>query len=271
MDFALACKTISIFQANFLKVNKDMADQDDYNGGTQLSHLTSVLSGSPESRRDLETMSRQIGGGKYPLKDREKVEKPMQAGLSYLQVQANALMKVSGLLSRLEGLLEHLDLESPVRSVLKEIQMDLALLEDSSFNGFATFARSDGTVDREVFEMPEKLGKGLIKQLNLSELLARVLSAAEPDDLDVDLVRESKLGVNELIGEIRARIEELVENFRSYSEKFVEDDAQKMGKSLPSGKGSWLSILLKDEFAIEIQANVEKDLIHMLHEGDMEN
>ena len=245
-----------------------MAVQDDFNGETQLSHLTSVLSGSPESRRDLELVSRQIGGGKYPLKDREKIEKPMQAGLSYLQVQANALMKVSGLLSRLEGLLEHLDLENPVRSVLKEIQMDLALLEDSSFNGFATFSRTDGTVEREVFEMPEKLGKGLVKQLNLNELLSRVLSAAEPDDLDVDVVRESKLGVNELIGEIRARIEELVDNFRSYSEKIVESGSGQLGTSLPAGKGSWLSILLKDEFALEIQANVEKDLIRMLHEAE---
>jgi hypothetical protein len=245
-----------------------MAVQDDLNDGTQLSHLTSVLSGSPESRRDLETMSRQIGGGKYSLKDREKIEKPMQSGLSYLQVQANALMKVSGLLSRLEGLLEHLDLETPVRSVLKEIQMDLALLEDSSFNGFATFARTDGTVEREVFEMPEKFGKGLVKQLNLSELLSRVLSAAEPDDLDVEVVRESKLGVNELIGEIRARIEELVDNFRSYSEKIVESGAGQTGTSLPSLKGSWLSILLKDEFALEIQANVEKDIIRMIHEEE---
>jgi hypothetical protein len=116
--------------------------------------------------------------------------------------------------------------------------------------------------------MPEKFGKGLVKQLNLSELLSRVLSAAEPDDLDVDVVRESKLGVNELIGEIRARIEELVDNFRSYSEKIVESGAGQTGTSLPSLKGSWLSILLKDEFALEIQANVEKDIIRMIHEEE---
>ena len=243
-----------------------MAVKNDYSGGNELAHLTSVLSGSPESRRDLEIMSRQIGGGKFPLKDRGKIEEPMQAGLSYLQVQANALTQVSALLGRLEGLMEHLDLENRVRSVLKEIQLDLALLEDTSFNGFATFVRTDGSAKREVFPMPEKLGKGLIKKLNLNELLVRVLSAAEPDDLDVDLVRQSKLGVNKLIGEIRASIEELVENFRKYSEKFVESGSGKMGTSHPTGKGSWLSILLKDEFALEIQANVEKDTFRLLNE-----
>jgi hypothetical protein len=229
------------FPSYFLNVNKDMAVKNDFSGGNELAHLTSVLSGSPESRRDLEIMSRQIGGGKFPLKDRGKIEEPMQAGLSYLQVQANALTQVSALLGRLEGLMEHLDLENRVRSVLKEIQLDLALLEDTSFNGFATFVRTDGSAKREVFPMPEKLGKGLIKKLNLNELLVRVLSAAEPDDLDVDLVRK-------------------------YSEKFVESGSGKMGTSLPTGKGSWLSILLKDEFALEIQANVEKDTFRLLNE-----
>jgi len=251
---------------SFIYVNKfrAMAFNDDDSDGNQLIHLASVLSGSPDSKRELERMSREIGNGKFPLKSREKVEEPLQEGLSYLHVQANALLLVSNLLGRLEGLVEHLEVGEGIRGVLKEIQVDLTLLEDTNFNGFATFVRADGTANRETFSLPGKLGKGWIRQLNLHELLERILSAAEPDDLDIDAVREAKLGVNELIGQIRARVDELVENFRIYSEKFVENGKAAIGNKGKEGRNSWLSILLKDEFALEIQANLESDVVRFL-------
>jgi hypothetical protein len=243
-----------------------MAKESNTGGANQLVHLAGVLSDSPESKRELERLSREIGTDRFPLKKRGEVEEPLQAGLSYLQVQAGALLMVSNLLGRLEGMLEHLDLEGGIRGALKSIQLDLAILEDTSFNGFATFARRDGGAKREVFSLPENFGGKLIREMDLQSLLARIMGAAEPNDLDVDAVRQAKLGVNELIGEIRARIDELVENFRKYSERYVTK-GRGFGKMPSHNKGSWLTILLRDEFALEIQANLESDVIRVLNEN----
>ena len=243
-----------------------MANENSNGGANQLVHLAGVLSGSPESKKELERLSRKIGTGQYPLKKRGEVEEPLQAGLSYLQVQAGALLLVSNLLGRLEGMLEHLNVEGCIRGALKSIQLDLAILEDTSFNGFATFARRDGAANREMFSLPEKFGGKLIREMDLQTLLAKTLGAAEPNDLDVDAVREAKLGVNELIGEIRARIDELVDNFRAYSEQYVTK-GKGFGKPGSHSKGSWLTILLRDEFALEIQANLETDVIRFLNEN----
>ena len=57
--------------------------------------------------------------------------------------------------------------------------------------------------------------------MNLGKLVAGILEAEDPDDLNSESVRQTALSVHALLGQINAAAEELEGNFQHYSERFA--------------------------------------------------
>ena len=234
-----------------------------------LKKVDELLNGPPASRSELERLYRTSRSRKMPLKNREQIEAPLQQGLTYLQVQGNALDSVRSVLGRLESLLDDSGIGTRRRKALKTIQLDLILLVDTQFNGHATFNRNGGTDSSMPFYFPDGLSRAFIRRLNLNQLLEDILEAGGPDELNVDMVRQSTISVNELLGQISAATEELEGNFQHYSERFASHSGSDFSDQ--SGKQTWLSSLFRGKRALDIQANVDPELIKVVRRREKED
>ena len=222
-----------------------------------------LFNGPPSSRSDLERIYRTSPSRKMPLKNREQIEAPLQQGVSYLHVQARALGSVSNVLERLEVLLDSAVPTTRRRKSFKSIQLDLILLGDTQFNGHSTFTRNGGSEIVAPFYFPDNLGRIFLRQLNLGKLVAGILEAEDPDDLNSESVRQTALSVHALLGQINAAAEELEENFQHYSERFASFSFGDFSQP-QSTTSSWISNLFRSRCAIDVQANIDPSLIKVV-------
>ena len=228
-----------------------------------------LLNGPPSSRGELERIYRTCRSRKMPLKSREKIEAPLQQGVSYLHTQGKALDSVSDVLGRLETMLEASSSGARRRKAFKSIQLDLILLGDTRFNGHGAFTRNGSVEAGAPFYFPDGLGRIFIRQLNLGKLIAGILEAETPDDLDAEQVRQSTLGVHALLGQISAASEELEDNFQQYSEKFATHSEGEFSDRSATGR-TWMSSLFRTKRALEVQANVDPSLIRVVRRSEKE-
>jgi hypothetical protein len=234
-----------------------------------LKKVDELLNGPPVSRGELERLYRTNRSRKIPLKSREQIEAPLQQGLTYLHVQGSALDSVRNVLGRLEDLLDKSGAGVRRRKALKLLQLDLILLGDTQFNGYATFNSSDDSDSRIPFYFPDGLGKVFIRQLNLSQLLGRILQAEGPDELDAIIVRQSTISINEMLGQISAATDELESNFQMYSERFASHSGNEFTDK--PVKKSWLSAIFQNTHSLNVQANVDPALIKVVRRREKEN
>ena len=231
-----------------------------------LKKADELLNGPPVSRGELERLYRTNRSRKIPLKSREQIEAPLQQGLTYLHVQGSALDSVRNVLGRVEDLLDKSRTGVRRRKALKSLQLDLILLGDTQFNGYATFNCTDSKESRIPFYFPDGLGKVFIRQLNLTQMLGRIIQAESPDDLDAIIVRQSTISINEMLGQISAATDELESNFQLYSERFASHSGNEF-KDKP-GKKSWLSAIFRNTHCLNVQANVDPSLIKAVRRSE---